>query len=193
MRWLVPCLNTPTFERAFAEAARLAQSGDHLSVAAPVVVPGDLPVDVDAGTIWKAVCAAERRLFHARSVAESLMPPAVTVAFLRVQARDTAGAIVAGALYTRADRILLAPHAGIRAALSARLGTLAAVRRQAPCAVQVVGMASEGMRHDGRIASEAVAGAADIFAELRTIAVNPAVHRSDLENRAHASEEQHAS
>lgn len=195
MHWFIPYLDTPTFDRALREMVRLAQPDDCVTVMAPVIVPGDLPVDVDAGVIWKPVCRAERHLFHARETAARLLSPAVTVSFVRVQARTGSGAMLTGAAHCRADCLLIARPDGVRGALSARFGTIAAVRRSASCGVRVIRSAADEPPRDGNIPRAAIREIAHAFAMLRTIATNPTRVPSasaDRERGTYRPEEHHA-
>lgn len=139
MHLFIPYFDACRTHTALRAAARIARPGDQVTIMAPVIVPGHLPVNVGAGAIWKQSCAAERQLFHARDEAEHLLPPTVRLDCRRVHARDRAAAIRAGALHYRADLILLDVPQGIRGALSLRFGLVAAVIRQAPCGVRLIG------------------------------------------------------
>lgn len=182
MRLFLPLdyFDAASTERALTEARRIVRPGDCLIVMAPIIVPRSLPVAVDAGTIWKQVCQAERRLFHAREAAERILPTGVTLRFVRVQARDQATAIRTGATHYRADLILLDAPKGFRGVLALHFGAIAAVLRNAPCNVRFVGtMATEETVSP---IPESVTVAP--FPMLQVIAMNPAFAASGAEDRA---------
>lgn len=189
MHLLIPSFDATSAERALYEARRVAWPGDRVTVMAPVIVPSDLPVDVGAGEIWKRVCQAERRLFHARQDAERIFPCTVSFQLVRVQARDHAAAIRAGAAQYRADLILLDLPKGLRGALSLRFGTIAAVLRNAPCNVRFVGT----MATEESVAPSLKPIATPPLSTLEIIAVNSALPGSRTEDRARKTEGQHAS
>ena len=164
MHLLIPFLDTRTFDAAFAGMLRDAACGDRVTVIAPVIVPGALPVDVDAGMIWKRVCRAEVRLAHARQVAERVNPRGVRFAFIRVRARDSAAAIIAGAAHVRADCIVLTPASGIRGILAEYFGARRTVRRDAHCPVCITSAALP--------ANDCRAGSAAPLGPLGLIAIN---------------------
>lgn len=159
MHYFIPYFDTVSTNNALQEARRLAWPGDRVTVMAPIVVPGDFPVDVDAGAIWKRVCEAERHLFQAREDAERLLPPAVEVRAARVQARDRASAILTGAAHYEADFILLPMREGLRGALALRFGTIAEVVRYATCNFRFVRVGDNGMQR-AQAATRTIAGAA---------------------------------
>ena len=140
MHLFLPIFDATRAERALIKAREIMRPGDCLIVMAPIIVPRGLPVDVDAGMIWKQVCRAERRLLHARAAAERILPTGVTLRLVRVQARGVAAAVHTGAAHYDADLILLDLPSGLRGMFALRFGAIAAVCRHAPCAVQFVGM-----------------------------------------------------
>ncbi|MHB8644635.1 MAG: hypothetical protein ACYDAR_02465 [Thermomicrobiales bacterium] len=188
MHVFVPYFDATSGERALHEARRITRPGDRVTVMAPVIVPGGLPVDVGAGAIWKQSCQAEQRLFHAREAAERILPGTVALRFVRVQARDRATAIRTGALHYGADLILLDVPEGVRGALSLRFGAIAAVIRQPPCTVRFVGTLTE----PESLSSPETPRVVTPFPTLRTIAVNPALASSGGGDRARRTEEQRA-
>ncbi len=189
MHFFIPSFDALNTDNALREVRQIARAGDRVTVMAAVIVPGGLPVDADAGTIWKQVCQAERRLFHAREAAERILPRTVMLRFVRVQARNHATAIRTGATHYRADLILLDAPKGFFGSLALRFGTIAAVLRNAPCNVRFVGtMATE---EPGATVTEPVAIAP--FPTLHTIAVNPLLSASGVADRAREAEGQHAS
>lgn len=189
MHLFIPYFDATSGEQVLHEARRIVRPGDRVTVMASVVVPGGLPVDVDAGAIWKVICQAERRLFHARQEAERIFPRTVTFRFVRVQARDQATAIRTGAIHYRADLILFDAPNGFRGALSLRFGTIAAALRNAPCNVRFVG--TMAAKKPAALTTEPIAAAP--LSNLEIIAVNPALARAGAEERARETEGQHAS
>jgi hypothetical protein len=189
MQYFIPYFDTMSTSNALREARQLARPGDRVTVMVPVVVPGDLPVDADAGSIWKRVCAAERHLFEAREDAERLFPSAVHIRAVRVQARDRASAILTGAAHDEADLILLPMREGVRGALALRFGTIAAVLRYATCNLRFVGAADERMRHAHAATRPNAPDAARPSPMLRAIQDDPAIAAADAARR---TEEQHA-
>ncbi len=189
MHLFIPYFDATSAENALHEARLIARPGDRVFVMATVVVPNDLPVDVGAGEIWKRVCKAERQLFHAREVAERILPGGVALRFVRVQARDQVAAIRAGVAHYGADLLLFDVPRGLRGTLALRFGTLAAVLRDAPCNVRFVGTATA--EEPALPTTEPVIVAP--FTLLRTIAVNPSLAASGAADRAQKTEGQHAS
>ncbi|MDQ6907115.1 MAG: hypothetical protein M3176_09820 [Chloroflexota bacterium] len=185
MHIFIPYFDASSAENALSEASRIARPGDRVTVMAAVIVPGGLPVDAEAGTIWKQVCRAERQLFHARDVAERILPRAVSLRFVRVQAYDRATAIRTGAAHYRAELVLLDTPKGLRGALSLRFGIIAAVLRDAPWNVRFVGAMTT------KVVAEPIAAAP--LSTLQVIAVNPALVGSRAEERARTTEGKYAS
>lgn len=138
MRILVPFDSSDCARRALDEARRIVTPLDELIVLAAVVVPPHLPVDVAAGDVWKATCAAERHLLHARHIAGLAAFDGISVRCVRVQARSVAAAAVAGAAFYAADTILLVERSGLRGRIAALFDQTATIIRQAPCDVQVI-------------------------------------------------------
>ncbi len=189
MHIFIPYFDASSAENALSEASRIARPGDRVTMMAAVIVPSGLPVDAEAGTIWKQVCRAERQLFHARDVAERTLPRTVALRFVRVQARNRPTAIRTGAAHYRADLVLLDAPKGLRSALSLRFGIIAAVLRDAPWNVRFVG----AMTTKVVAASMAEPIAVAPFSTLQVIAVNPALAGSRAEDRARTTEGKHAS
>jgi len=169
MHLFIPYFDACRMHTALRAAARITRAGDQVTIMAPVIVPGNLPVNVGAGAIWKRSCAAERQLFHARDEAEHLLPPTVRLHCARVHARARAAAIRAGALHYRADLILLDVPRGPRGALSLRFGPIAAVIRQAPCSVRLIG----SMTVPDSLSPSEQPRAVVPFPTLQIIAANP--------------------
>ncbi len=180
MHVFIPYFDASRVACALRETSRIARPGDRVTVMAAVIVPGGLPVDAEAGAIWKQVCRAERQLFHARDEAERILPRTVALRFVRVQARDRATAIRTGAAHYRADLVLLDAPKGLRGALALHFGIIAAVIRDATWNVRFVGtIATEDMAAP---MAEPIAVAP--FSALQVIVVNPALVGSRAEDRA---------
>jgi hypothetical protein len=173
MHYFIPYFDAASANNALQEARRLVWPGDRVTVMAPVVVPGNLPVDVGAGALWKRTCAAERHLCEAREDAERLLPASVNVRVVRVQARDRASAILAGAAHIEADLILLPMRDGLRGAIGLRFGTIAEVLRYAPCNVRLVGTAERGIQHRQAAARPDAADTVRLSPMLRVITDGP--------------------
>lgn len=179
MRLFLPSFDAAGTERALTEACRIVRPGDCLIVMAPIIVPRRLPVDVDAGMIWAPVCRAERRLFHAREMAERLLPTGVTLRCVRVQARDRVAAIRTGAAHYRADLLLLDVPRGLRGMLALHFGTIAAILRTTPCNVRFVGTMATEEPVSPLPAPITVAP----LPMLQVIAINPTLAASGAEER----------
>lgn len=178
MHLFIPYFDVIGSENALQEARRIVWPGDCVTVMTSVIVPGDLPVDIEAGAIWERVCRAEQHLFHARETAERIFPPTVALHFVRVQARDRATAIRVGAMHYRADLILLPLSNGIRGAFAMRFGVLPAVLRDAPCSVRFVRATMPLRSRSPVTAPSAIAP----LSSLQIIAVNPASAMSGAED-----------
>lgn len=187
MRILIPSFDTVSTDRALAEACRIVQPGDQVIVMAPVIVPGDLPVDVGAGSIWRRTCEAEQRLFHAREAAERALPRTVDLRIARVQARDHATAILTGATRYAVDLILLAMRDRPRRTFAMRFGTFASVRQHARCDVRIVDREVDGTPQGAPVR------VARPRAILHAVPVNRSPAEAPTENGARQPEEQHAS
>ena len=107
MHLFIPFFDTDRTERTLWDARRLVQPGDRVTVMVAVIVPANLPVDVDAGEIWARVCQAERRISHTREAAERILPHGVHLRCARIQARDMTSAILAGLANYQADLLML--------------------------------------------------------------------------------------
>jgi hypothetical protein len=190
MHYFIPYFDAVSTNNALREARRLVWPGDRVTVMAPVVVPGDLPVDVDAGAIWKRVCEAERHSLHAREDAERIFPSAVNIRAVRVQARDRASAILTGAAHYEADLILLPIREGLRGALALRFGTIAEVVRYATCNLRLVGAADGGMQRAQAATRPNAAEAARPDPMLRIVQDNPAMVSARGADVARRTEEQ---
>jgi len=192
MHYFIPYFDAVSTGNALREACRTVLPGDRVTVTVPVVVPGDLPVDVGASAIWKRVCEAERRSLHARADAERILPPTVDIHVVRVQARDRASAILAGAAHYEADLILLPMREGLRGALTLRFGTIAEVLRYATCDLRFVGMAEGRPRQEQVAARRDAADGSLRPARLRVVADNPVAAGAARDGVVRRTEEQHA-
>lgn len=188
MHLFIPFFDTDRTERTLWDARRLVQPGDRVTVMVAVIVPANLPVDVDAGEIWARVCQAERRISHTREAAERILPHGVHLRCARIQARDMTSAILAGLANYQADLLMLTVPQGIRGAFAMRVGTIPAVIRNAPCSVRFVGAATPSQPRSPVIEPDAV----EPLSALHVIAVNPTLTGSGAANDTRKAEGQHA-
>ena len=138
MNLFVPFDDSDLARIALADACRTLTPLDHITVMAAVIVPASLEIGVSAGEIWKETCRAEVRLSHARAYADHVAHYGDGVRCVRVQARTSVAAIIAGAAHYEADIIILARHAGWRGGIASLFGSLPMILRHAPCTVRVL-------------------------------------------------------
>jgi len=138
MHIFVPYNGSVHARNAVIEACRMAEPGDTLFVMSAITVPACYAVDVIPGMIWKQVCDAERHLRHAAALVSQFSPPAVVIRYVRVQARDYAAAIIAGAQNYEARLILFGGGERWPGRLAPHYGVIKRVTRGVTCGVRVV-------------------------------------------------------
>lgn len=127
----------------------MAQPGDTVFVMSAILVPEDYAIDVIPGVIWKQTGDAERRLRQASALVSQRVSPSVSVRYVRVQARDYAAAIIAGAQHFEVHLILFASRAQWFGRIIAYRGIISRVARHTACGVRVVSLSALSEQHEG--------------------------------------------